>query len=119
MVEGAKRGRTIGYPTANLAAEDPKKLVPKPGVYAVVVTLANQARVGGMMNIGIRPTFESAGLHQEVHLFDFAADLYGQKATVEFVERLRDERRFSGIPELKEQLKRDEARCRRLIDGVA
>jgi riboflavin kinase / FMN adenylyltransferase len=118
VIEGAKRGRTIGYPTANLLAEESRKLVPLPGVYGVVVTLPTAARVGGMMNIGIRPTFGGQGLHQEVHLFDFSENLYGQVVTVEFRERLRGERRFDGIPALAEQLNLDESRCRRLLDGV-
>jgi riboflavin kinase/FMN adenylyltransferase len=105
---GAGRGRTIGVPTANLAAPDPRKLLPPDGVYAVRVTWRGR-RFGGMMNQGPRPTF---GLHArtlEVHLFDFAGELYGETITLEWVRRLRDVRAFPDRAALVAQLAADRA----------
>lgn len=118
VVDGDKRGRTIGYPTANLEPVAHRKIIPKPGVYAVTVVRGDSSLAAGMMNVGTRPTFDGARQRQEVHLFDFDGDLYGDVLTVEFRERLRDERRFDGLESLVEQLKQDEARCRHLLTGV-
>lgn len=115
--EGARRGRTLGFPTANLRLDHPRKVVPKHGVYAVRVHTA-RARYGGMMNIGVRPTFDGAGLHLEVHLFDFDGDLYGTSLRVEFVERIREERKFSGLEALREQLYEDRHRCKAALQAV-
>ncbi len=112
VVEGARRGRSIGFPTANLEVEHPRKVIPKAGVYAVLATLDDGVTtLGGMMNIGRRPTFENTGLHLEVHLLDFEGDLYGRRLRIEFVERLRDERKFDSVDALVEQLSRDRERC--------
>ncbi|WP_456426068.1 bifunctional riboflavin kinase/FAD synthetase [Rhodocaloribacter sp.] len=112
VVEGARRGRSIGFPTANLEVDHPRKVIPKIGVYAVLATLDDGVTtLGGMMNIGRRPTFEDAGLHLEVHLLEFDGDLYGRRLRIEFVERLRDERKFESIDALVEQLSRDRERC--------
>lgn len=119
VVRGDGRGRTIGFPTANLALEDARKAVPARGVYAVQARTEDGARHGGMMNIGLRPTFGGTEEHLEVHLFDFDADLYGQPLRIEFVERLRDERRFGSVGELIEQLSRDRSRCRTALEGVS
>ena len=108
VVRGDARGRTIGYPTANVQPADPRKLVPRLGVYAVRVVLPGGAEAGGMMNVGRRPTFEADGATTaEVHLFDVDADLYGQRLAVDLVARLRDERRFDGVEALVAQLGRD------------
>ncbi len=108
VVKGDRLGRTIGFPTANIGAVDPFKLVPGDGVYAVEVDLAaGPAR--GMMNIGIRPTV-NGGLKErtlEVNIFDLDRDLYGEQITVRFVERIRTEMRHEGMEALKEQLERD------------
>ncbi|NNE71298.1 MAG: bifunctional riboflavin kinase/FAD synthetase [Rhodothermales bacterium] len=118
VVDGDKRGRTIGYPTANLQAVAHRKIIPLPGVYAVTVRRGEEDLAGGMMNVGTRPTFDGGRQRQEVHLFDFEGDLYGDVLTVEFRERLRDEQRFDGLESLVEQLKLDEARCRHILTGV-
>lgn len=110
VVAGHGRGRQIGYPTANLQVP-PNQLIPADGVYAVQVVSGGFLR-GGMLNIGNRPTFEGAGRAMEVHLFDFSGDLNGQTVRMEFLERTRDERKFSGVDELVAQLKMDEAACR-------
>ena len=113
VVRGDARGRTIGFPTANVEPSDPRKLVPAVGVYAVRAVLpggphAGGAAVGGMMNVGRRPTFEADGATRiEVHLFDTDADLYGRRLAVDVVARLRGERRFDGADALVGQLERD------------
>jgi riboflavin kinase / FMN adenylyltransferase len=106
VVEGNKLGRTIGYPTANLALPAPHKLIPGHGVYAVWVKFDGQ-RLPGMMNIGVRPTVDGSHLTLEVHILNFDRDIYGQTLTVEFVEQLRQEQKFAGLDELKAQLAKD------------
>lgn len=113
VVTGDARGRQIGFPTANLLPEA-GQLIPADGVYAVFVT-AGGKRLGGMLNIGSRPTFEGAGRSIEVHLFDFSGDLVGQTVEMEFVRRIRDEQKFSSVEQLVAQLKRDEAACREIL----
>jgi len=103
---GAGRGRTIGIPTANLATPDPRKLLPPDGGYAVRVTWRQQ-RFGGMMNQGSRPTFGLEARVLEVHLFDFAGDLYGETVTIEWIRRLRDVQAFPSREALVAQLERD------------
>lgn len=116
VVRGDQRGRTIGYPTANVLPSDARKLVPRLGVYAVRVTLDDGAEAGGMMNIGRRPTFETDGTRTiEVHLFDTDQDLYGRRLAVDVVERLRDERRFEGVDALVAQLGHDEGAARTVL----
>ncbi len=108
VVRGDQRGRTIGYPTANVQPTAPRKLVPRTGVYAVRVTLPDGERVRGMMNVGRRPTFAADGATTvEVHLLDVEADLYGRTLAVDLVARLRDEQRFDGVDALVAQLGRD------------
>jgi riboflavin kinase / FMN adenylyltransferase len=107
VVHGDARGRTIGYPTANIKLNDPRKIIPKVGVYAVYVE-ADAKRYMGMMNIGYRPTFGSSNEPRlEVHLIEFDGDLYGKKITVHFESRLRDEVTFSSVEALKTQLDED------------
>jgi riboflavin kinase/FMN adenylyltransferase len=125
VVPGAGRGRTIGVPTLNLAPPDPRKLLPPDGVYAVRVELPGRGkreggRVGGMMNQGPRPTFGEAGRALEVHLFDFAGDLYGESVQVEWVRRLRDVQAFPSRDALVAQLARDRqaARASLNLDGT-
>jgi riboflavin kinase/FMN adenylyltransferase len=103
---GVGRGRTIGVPTANLAAPHPRKLLPPDGVYAVRVAWRDR-RYGGMMNQGSRPTFGLEARVLEVHLFDFTGDLYGETVTVEWVRRLRDVQAFPSREALVAQLGRD------------
>ena len=113
VVRGDARGRTIGFPTANVAPSSDRKLVPAVGVYAVRAALPGGAGRppevrDGMMNVGRRPTFEADGATRvEVHLFDTDADLYGRRLVVDVVARLRGERRFDGVDGLVAQLGRD------------
>ena len=108
VVEGNKIGRTIGFPTANIQIPEPYKQVPCDGVYAVRVQL-NDESYFGMLNIGTRPTIESSVLtkNMEVHIFNFEKKIYNQSITVSFVQRIRDEKKFASIDELRQQLERD------------
>ncbi|GAB5519262.1 MAG: bifunctional riboflavin kinase/FAD synthetase [Rhodothermales bacterium] len=117
VVHGDQRGRLIGFPTANLDV-DAVKVVPHNGVYAVQVWVEDQ-RYGGMLNIGIRPTFEGHERRIEVHLFDFDDDLYGQTIRLEFVKRIRDERKFNGVDALIAQLTQDQACCLSVLASVS
>ncbi len=105
MVHGRDRGgRLLGFPTANLAPAD--ELVPKTGVYAVWVDVDSRIRPG-VANIGCNPTFGDGGLSVEVHILDFSGALYGRTIRVHFVQRLRSERKFSGIEELSARIRED------------
>lgn len=106
VVPGAGRGRTIGFPTANI--DTANELRPAPGVYAVRVRVPGdeQAR-GGAANIGVKPTFGGGEVTIEAHLFDYSGDLYGKRLRVEFLERLRAEKRFASASELSAQIARD------------
>lgn len=107
VVHGKKLGRTIGFPTANLEIEENYKLIPAYGVYAVECMVENQ-NVNGMLNIGIKPTFEGESASIEVHLFDFEGDLYDKKIKVALRKHIREEQKFSSVEDLKSQLKKDE-----------
>ncbi len=117
IVEGKKIGRSIGFPTANISSEYSYKLVPADGVYLVRVSFNGEEYVG-MANIGRRPTVSATGEPRsvEVHIFDFAGSIYGQTVTLKFLERMRDEMKFSSLDELKQQLERDSAAARRRLE---
>ncbi|MDX1428823.1 MAG: bifunctional riboflavin kinase/FAD synthetase [Rhodothermales bacterium] len=120
VVSGDGRGGTIGFPTANVSVGHSRKIVPLRGVYAVRVRIDGELdRLDGMMNIGFRPTFDGSGLRVEVHLFDFDDNLYGRGLQIEFVKRIREERKFDGVEGLREQLKRDRERCTAVLTGVS
>lgn len=107
VVAGDKIGRTMGFPTANVRLQDERKQLPAAGVYAVQVAVGESV-YKGMLNIGVRPTVSTAGkLRIEVHIFDFERDIYGREITVTLVERIRGERKFEHIGELKQQLEAD------------
>lgn len=108
---GDGRGRTLGFPTLNLGAPPPRKLLPPEGVYAVRVQTP-RGTFGGMMNLGPRPTFGDAAAALEVHCFEMTGDLYGARVRVDFVSRLRETRRFATPDALRAQLTRDEAEAR-------
>lgn len=112
VVAGDRRGRTIGFPTANLVPEG--GLVPPNGVYAVRVAI-DGVPVPGVANLGVRPTFDGQGVRLEVHLLSFDADLYGRVLIVELVDRIRDERRFDGIDALVAQIRADAESARRIL----
>ncbi len=107
VVGGYRKGRTLGFPTANIRFENKEKIIPAPGVYAVRVYVKKRAHIG-MMNIGYRPTFSvSDELSMEVHIIDFNEDIYDQKIKIECMARIRDEKRFNGVDDLIEQLQKD------------
>lgn len=110
VTSGFQIGRELGFPTANLQIEDMQKLIPKGGVYAVRVTdaLTPSKVYAGMLNVGVRPTVgNGADLSVEVHILHFEGDLYGHQLTVEFMHRLRDEKKFRNKGELVNQLRAD------------
>ena len=104
--KGRQIGRTIGFPTANVHVEKTYKLIPINGVYAVKVLLRNMW-FKGIMNVGQRPTVEGIGITQEVHIFDFEDDIYGEVLKVELLSYIRAERKFDAIAELIAQIKAD------------
>ena len=105
---GEHIGTKLGFPTANIAVGDDNQLVPTAGVYAVKVRLENSMEwKHGMMNIGMRPTFDGHQQTLEVHVFRLKENLYGQQLEIAFIERLRGEQRFDSIEALKEQLRKD------------
>jgi len=110
VVEGQKLGRKIQFPTANVEASDPDKIIPGYGVYAVKVNIQNET-YQGMLNIGSRPTVNNNADHRsiEVHIFDFESDIYGESIELIFFKKLREEQKFSSIEALKDQLGRDKA----------
>ncbi len=116
VVAGAGRGRTIGFPTANLVPPA-RKVLPAIGVYATVVDVAGR-RYGGATNVGRRPTFGGGAVTIETHLPDFDGALFGREITVSFVERIREERAFVGAAALVQQIRTDVARARELLAHV-
>lgn len=117
VIHGDERGREIGFPTANLQAEHPNKIIPRNGIYAVRVRV-DDIWYEGMMNIGIRPTFNGETKSLEVNIFDFQTFIYGKTIQIRFFGRIRDEKKFNGIKELKEQLVLDKARVLKRFGGT-
>lgn len=114
VVLGFERGRTIGFPTANVAV-GADRAIPGPGVYATLAHLPEGPRPS-VTNIGLRPTFDDGGgLSIECHIFDFEDDIYDTDLRVEFVQRLRGERKFDGVDQLVAQIARDCQAARRLL----
>jgi riboflavin kinase / FMN adenylyltransferase len=118
VVSGEGRGKLLGYPTLNLELGSRRKLMPPHGVYAVRIDGVHHSALGGMMNLGPRPTFGDETISYEVHLFDAAGDWYGKSVRVEFVSRLRDTMKFSGPDELVNQLGRDAESARSALTAV-
>jgi riboflavin kinase/FMN adenylyltransferase len=114
VVEGDKRGRTIGFPTANLDPDDPNKLIPADGVYATRAWV-DKVPYSSMTNIGIRPTVDGKSHKIETHIIDFEGDLYGKTIRLEFISPIREEMKFSGLVELKEQLVHDQEMALKLL----
>jgi riboflavin kinase/FMN adenylyltransferase len=116
VVAGNRNGRALGFPTANL---DPSGSLPaglSRGVYAVLIRVGEKW-YKGMANIGTRPTFRLQELTVEAHLFDFSGNLYGEEITIQFLEKIREEKKFSGIDELKTQLEKDRVEILALFAG--
>ena len=115
--EGAQRGRTIGFPTLNLGPPPQRKLLPPEGVYAVRVQTPS-GPVGGMMNLGPRPTFGDSATSLEAHLFDTSGNFYGAHVRIDFVARLRETRKFASAEQLSTQLRHDEREARNALTQV-
>ena len=111
VVHGEKRGRDIGFPTANINVKEGYKLIPADGVYAVKVC-DKYKKLDGMLNIGTRPTVGGENRSIEVHIFDFNEDIYDSEICIEFVTRIRKEQKFESVDALKAQLRIDEKAVR-------
>ena len=114
VVKGDGLGKQINYPTANISIEEDYKIIPKDGVYYIKTTIDNKL-YNGMMNIGHRPTIGTKEKSIEVNLFNFDRDIYDRIISVDVVEKIRDEKKFSSIGALKTQLAIDEEHCLKLI----
>lgn len=106
VVHGDKRGKKIGFPTANITPEHPKKIIPRNGVYAVKLRVDGEWH-SGMMNIGVRPTFDGSVRTLEAHLFNFDQDIYGKMVQIRFVDHIRNEVKFDGVDQLISRLEKD------------
>lgn len=108
VVDGKRLGRKLGFPTANIEASDKHKIIPGYGVYAVLVDI-NSKKYKGMLNIGSRPTFNNNADNRsiEVNIFDFTDEVYGHEITLQFVDKIREEKKFDGIDSLVSQLYND------------
>ncbi len=117
VVRGDGRGRTLGYPTANVNVKD--VLLPPMGVYATILHIDGES-LPSMSNIGRRPSFKKydQGISLEVFVFDFDQNIYNKTVVVEFLEKVRDERTFESEKQLIEQLKRDESRIRQILSKI-
>ncbi len=112
--QGDQRGRTIGFPTANVIP-DPLLMIPANGVYATRTTLEDGSLVPSVTNVGVRPTFDGQRRQVETHLLDWSGNLYGQEIVVQFYHRLRGEQKFSGIDTLVAQIRADAAKAGELL----
>jgi riboflavin kinase / FMN adenylyltransferase len=116
VVVGDKRGRSIGFPTANVLP-DTDAVIPARGVYAGFVRFGER-EYAACTNVGVAPTFGRTESWVEAYLLDFEGDLYGRVVDVSFVKRIREERRFSGVDELTRQIRRDVEEARIIADGL-
>lgn len=106
VIKGEQIGRTLGFPTANIQLTVNYKLIPKTGVFAVLINVQGKA-YKGMLNIGFRPTVEGNSKTIEVNIFDFNKDIYGEEISITLVKRLRDEKKFKNLEALKKQITSD------------
>ena len=115
VVRGEGRGRTLGFPTANVEPLHPDKIIPGNGVYAVYASVENGKKKGGMLNIGTNPTFAGTRRTIEVNIFDFTEDIYDAAVTIEFLEKIRNETTFSSREALVGQIGRDKIRVQEIL----
>ncbi len=115
VVHGDKRGRDLGYPTANIKPEDPRKVIPKNGIYAAKVRVDNKW-YGAMMSIGIRPMFEGDERVIEANLFNFKDEIYAQLVQIRFIKRIRDEMKFNSVEELIQQMDKDKEETLKILN---
>jgi riboflavin kinase/FMN adenylyltransferase len=116
VVMGDQLGRTLGYPTANLALPEHHKLIPAEGIYAATVSIEGRL-FGGMLYIGNRPTLENKKLAIEVNIFDFNEDLYGKTIQVNFINFIRPDKKFDNLEQLKNQLVQDKVSALQLLSS--
>ena len=117
IVKGMQRGRLLGFPTANIQPDDGKKAIPMNGVYIVKCLLENETHFG-IMNIGFRPTFENKHeVVSEVHILNFDRDIYGKYFKVEFLKRLRNEKKFETKEDLIHQIEADKKEAQKFIEN--
>jgi riboflavin kinase/FMN adenylyltransferase len=114
VVKGDGRGRTLGFPTANLALTGNGKLIPPPGIYVVRGALRS-GMYGGALHLGPRPTFRGSPPTIELHLIDFDGDIYGEEVRVDFIRRIRDVQPFQTVEALVRQMSEDVAEARRIL----
>ena len=117
VAHGDRRGRTIGFPTMNIAIARRRPALR--GVYAVRVAGLESGELDGVANLGTRPTVDGSGVVLEVHVFDWSGDAYGRCIDVGFVAKIRDERKFDSFEALKNQIGRDSARAREILGRSA
>jgi riboflavin kinase/FMN adenylyltransferase len=113
VVRGAQRGRCLGFPTANLEVRA-ERAIPANGIYAVY-TILGKERYQGVANVGVRPSFDNGEHTVEIYILDFEANIYGYDLVVEFVQRLRPEKRFTDIKDLTVQIEKDIVQARRIL----
>lgn len=118
VVKGNNIGVRIGFPTANIEIDNKWKIIPKNGVYAVKVFLKNQLFLG-MLNIGNRPSISDDSFVIEVHLFNFNAIIYNEELRIDFIQRIRDEKKFSDLEKLKFQLQDDAINCKQILELIS
>lgn len=117
VVHGLGRGRTLGFPTANISPPPPDKLLPAEGIYAVRASVGSELRMG-LVHLGPRPTFAGSPPTIELYLLEFDRDIYGERVVVEFLKRLRDVRPFGSAAELVEQMREDREIAIRYFAGL-
>ena len=117
VVQGERRGRTLGYPTANVAVA-PDCVLPMDGIYATRALLEDGTKRPAATSIGVRPTFGAGERTVEAYLLDFDGSIYGQRLTLQFARRLRGEVAFDGVPELTEQIRKDVEETRALLGAL-
>lgn len=113
IVKGDQRGRQLGFPTANLEVRK-NKLLPPDGVYAVRVTIKDKL-LNGILNIGLRPTFNAQQRSVEIFIFEFDEDIYGEDLRLSLVKKIRDEKKFSSVEDLKKQIQKDVVLAKEII----
>lgn len=117
VIKGNRIGSVLGFPTANIELDSKHKLIPADGAYAVIVKFGNKS-FKGMLNIGYRPTVDGSTKTIEVHIFDFASDLYGENLTIQFVKQMRNEIKFDDIDALKNQLDSDKIEACKILKSI-
>lgn len=113
VIEGRKLGRQLGFPTANVATGDVQ--VPPDGVWAIRAKLSDGRKIGGVANLGVRPTVDGTNRLLETHFFDFSENLYGAEIDVEFLKYLRPEKKFDSVELLREQISADSQQARQSL----